>query len=66
MSQWQISGAPLPYFTGLTAGIGAGSETAVPQAHFLSRMKLMLKAQKQSAIGPFAQGVNRLHARVFR
>ena len=66
MSQWQISGEPLPYFTGLAADIGAGSETAVPQAYFLLRVKLTLKVQKQIAVGPVAQGVNRLHARVFR
>ena len=59
-------GRALALFYCFSVGIGAGSETAVPQAHFLSRMKLMLKAQKQIAIGPFAQGVNRLHARVFR
>jgi hypothetical protein len=61
-----MSCEPLPYFIGLTADIGAGSETAVPQAHFLSVIKLMLKAQKQIAIGPFVQGINRLHAWVFR
>ena len=56
----------MPYFRGLIADIGVDSETAVPKAHFLSMMKLMLKAQKQIAIRPFAQGIKRLHARVFR
>jgi hypothetical protein len=63
---WQISGEPVLYFTGWTADIGAGSETAVPLAHFLSRMKVMLNGQKQITIRPFAQGINRRHARVFR
>jgi hypothetical protein len=72
LCKWQnlflgkTSGEPLAYFSGVTADLGAGPETAMPQARFLSVMKLMLKARKQFTIGPCAQRINRLHAWVFR
>jgi len=64
--QWKTSREPLAYFSGVIADIGAGHETAMPQAQFLSVMMLILKAPKQFAIGPWAQPINRLHAWVFR
>jgi len=47
LCEWQnlylgkTSGEPLEYFSGVTADLGAGRETAMPQARFLSVMKLM-------------------------